>query len=70
MNPDMEEALDHMVAHFRQENWLPKLFVRERPDHWQALKTDTLEQASFIKETDGICIDIKGESIEIIKFWK
>jgi trimethylamine--corrinoid protein Co-methyltransferase len=37
-----ESALEHLTSHFRSEHWLPKLFVRERPQQWQASKRDTL----------------------------
>ena len=36
-----DHALEHLMTHFRSEHWLPELFVRERPQQWQAKKRDT-----------------------------
>ena len=52
-----EEALEHLSTHFRRENWLPKLFVRERPQKWQNNREDTLTLAKekvrrILKEND------------------
>lgn len=40
-----DEALDHMVKYYREEYWLPKLFVRERPQRWQETREDMLHLA-------------------------
>lgn len=40
INPEDDDVLDHLASHFRREYWLPGLFVRERPQQWQAAKKD------------------------------
>lgn len=45
IDPSNDEALDHLVGHFRQEHWMPGLFVRERPQQWQASRKDMYELA-------------------------
>lgn len=48
INPEDDEVLDHMVRHFREENFLPKLSVRLRPQAWQESKQDMLKNAKAL----------------------
>jgi len=47
-----ETATEFAVRHFRKENWLPELFVRERPLRWKELKTELYVNAKC--KTDKI----------------
>ena len=40
-----ETAINFAVEHFRKENWLPKLFVRERPVQWQTTRHELYQNA-------------------------
>jgi len=40
-----EDAVVFSARHFRSENWIPKLYVRERPLRWIDLKTDLYQSA-------------------------
>ena len=35
INPEDDEVLEHLVKYFREENFIPQLSVRERPQAWQ-----------------------------------
>ena len=40
-----EDAVEFSARHFRSENWIPRLFVRERPLRWSDIKTDLYQNA-------------------------
>jgi trimethylamine--corrinoid protein Co-methyltransferase len=42
INPVEDEILEHAVRYIREENYIPRVSVRVRPQTWQADKTDML----------------------------